>query len=71
WSDAMKVGYFLDEGYWGYFVRQVDEICNSPDEFHPLQVQVAKEVQKVFDDPEIPERAKLDIEKSRAGEYAD
>ncbi|WP_159084084.1 hypothetical protein [Saccharobesus litoralis] len=64
--DTLHCGYYRVKGF-DMFVKVVDMIIDSPDEFDPLQVKMAKEIADVFEDPELPEELRDDLVLIRSG----
>ncbi|WP_109764631.1 hypothetical protein [Pleionea mediterranea] len=65
WAGAFKLGYESLPEEWRSFIPLVDKICDQPYDYHPLQVKVASEISDVFNEPDILDGAKVDIEKAR------
>ena len=67
WVDTIRVAYYTEQS-WGHLVNKVDDIDKRPEDYHPIQVQMAREIRTVFEDPTMPEQLKIDVQKARAGE---
>lgn len=75
WRDAMCLAYDPDLPIFTKIpalqrvVQGVEKVLSNTDNYSERSVQMAKELEDVFDDPELPASAKEDIVNIRAGKF--
>jgi len=65
WHEALLMGY-KDRPEFGWVLAWVDTIMANPKQFHEVKVKLARELNDVFDDPNLPREARDKILEIRA-----